>query len=886
MRMRTRVSQRRTIVVAASCGFLLAGLMTFWFFMNSNSDISAATLNDYRTKKSGNWNAASTWERYNGSSWINASSAPDHSVNVITVRNGHSVTTTNGQDVDQLIIEQGGTLLHNNGTLKIKKGNGDDITVNGTLTIESQFTLETSTTMVVNGTVNKNAGGFTIKNLARIQVNNSGVFKNSGGSLDTDPGPWNFNAGSTYEHADNSGTIPNANWDSGSTCLITGTTNSPPSNLNQTFGSVVWNTPSMTGTRNLNASLQSIIGNLHIVNTGSGAILMNSGNNQAVTIGGSFIQDGGSFYLTESGNTSFNIGGSLIVNSGTFNATSSGGGNGSGSPVLSINGNLELNGGTFDLNQYTGSNSSQGQSSVNIRGDLRINGGSLRVSSSTVGQATINMNGTSAQNFTNTGSISGKIHLIIAAGSVIDFDSTPFTGSGNFTLPAGATIKIGSPHGLSASSASGNIQVSGIRSYSTQANYVYDGTVAQVTGNGLPSSISNFTVDNSAGLLLSSNITVTQGAFLNSGIVSTGLNTLTIGSSVTNTGNITRTNGWVNGNLARWISSSVTGPILFPVGGVLYNGLTQTYTSQPSSGGIATVSFISNNPTTFGIPVMDANSYNVNSIGTNGYWTITASSGLSGGIASISLEGRGFSGFTTTQELRILSRTNPSSPWILSGTHADGTGSHSFPVGARTGISPYQQFALGWGYSALPIELMSFNVKPEGNGVLISWSTATEVNNDYFTIERSSDGREFNALTRVNGAGNSSTIKTYEYKDYSPLAGISYYRLRQTDYDGRFEVFDPKKINIKKSILSEESVSVWPNPFEDRINLDIHTEERTEVKISLFSIDGRMITSESVNVYSSGTVWSYNTPSNIKPGSYFIRVDCGEESITRKILKR
>lgn len=84
----------------------------------------------------------------------------------------------------------------------------------------------------------------------------------------------------------------------------------------------------------------------------------------------------------------------------------------------------------------------------------------------------------------------------------------------------------------------------------------------------------------------------------------------------------------------------------------------------------------------------------------------------------------------------------------------------------------------------LPIELLWFDARPDGSQVRLDWSTASERDNDYFTIERSADGHEFTEVMRVDGAGNSTTTLTYSDYDRWPLPGTSFYRLRQTDLDG------------------------------------------------------------------------------------------------------
>lgn len=94
------------------------------------------------------------------------------------------------------------------------------------------------------------------------------------------------------------------------------------------------------------------------------------------------------------------------------------------------------------------------------------------------------------------------------------------------------------------------------------------------------------------------------------------------------------------------------------------------------------------------------------------------------------------------------------------------------------------------GNGSLPVELVSFDAQNEGPAVRLTWTTATEQNNDFFTLERSSDGLYFEPFATVNGAGNSSFTIDYNHLDEDPLSGLSYYRLKQTDFDGKFSYSD------------------------------------------------------------------------------------------------
>jgi hypothetical protein len=89
---------------------------------------------------------------------------------------------------------------------------------------------------------------------------------------------------------------------------------------------------------------------------------------------------------------------------------------------------------------------------------------------------------------------------------------------------------------------------------------------------------------------------------------------------------------------------------------------------------------------------------------------------------------------------------------------------------------------------ALPIELLYFNcVKSDLISNKLNWSTASENNNDYFSIEKTTDGINFHTISNVDGAGNSYSNINYEYEDYDISEGITYYRLKQTDFDGKYQ---------------------------------------------------------------------------------------------------
>lgn len=139
----------------------------------------------------------------------------------------------------------------------------------------------------------------------------------------------------------------------------------------------------------------------------------------------------------------------------------------------------------------------------------------------------------------------------------------------------------------------------------------------------------------------------------------------------------------------------------------------------------------------------------------------------------------------------------------------------------------------------LPIELISFTAHVNNDEVTIKWITATEINNDYFTIERSSDIKNWEVITTLNGAGNSTQIIEYYEVDYSPLSGISYYRLKQTDYDGKYTYSNV--VPVKYENTTQGNMNLFPNPIAagETLNLSFDEIEEDEVLVVLRDITGK-----------------------------------------------
>ena len=186
--------------------------------------------------------------------------------------------------------------------------------------------------------------------------------------------------------------------------------------------------------------------------------------------------------------------------------------------------------------------------------------------------------------------------------------------------------------------------------------------------------------------------------------------------------------------------------------------------------------------------------------------------------------------------------------------------------------------------SLLPVELLNFTATPKNNTVEIAWQTANELNNNYFSVERSADGKGFSEIKRIKGAGTSSQLKSYTAIDEDPLTGTSYYRLRQTDFDGTSsfsEVISARYENGEKL-----AVDVFPNPVSFISETTIHLQgtPNSKVLVVLKDVLGKEYFSKALLLENGNYLFSFDTNEVIAPGVYFITAAGNDSFVNRKIV--
>jgi len=181
--------------------------------------------------------------------------------------------------------------------------------------------------------------------------------------------------------------------------------------------------------------------------------------------------------------------------------------------------------------------------------------------------------------------------------------------------------------------------------------------------------------------------------------------------------------------------------------------------------------------------------------------------------------------------------------------------------------------------SILPVELISFTAYCKKDGIQLQWTMATETNNDYFTLEKSQNVLDWNEIATISGAGNTNRITNYAFFDAKGLdENITYYRLKQTDFNGYFTYLDPISIQCNGLDNAIFNIEIYPNPTSYELNI-LNAPSKID-KIEVIDVWGRIVLSQE----------HLQTPTvkvnDLANGSYFIKIYSAGQSVTKKFIKQ
>jgi len=188
--------------------------------------------------------------------------------------------------------------------------------------------------------------------------------------------------------------------------------------------------------------------------------------------------------------------------------------------------------------------------------------------------------------------------------------------------------------------------------------------------------------------------------------------------------------------------------------------------------------------------------------------------------------------------------------------------------------------------NALPITLESFTGYAENGVHYLEWVTSSEINNDYFELQRSIDGLNYEVLTTVEGAGTTTDRQSYSYIDVSPVFGKNYYRLVQVDIDGKRHDEGDIILLENTNQLEKMDYKLYPNPTDRfNINLEIGSPDTDrDITVSLYDLQGRRYYRAVISADQLNKPMSIEISNQAKSGMYIVIVEQGELVVQKKLL--
>lgn len=862
-----------------------------WFLallmLTSFSNIYART---YYSRQSGLWSVPSTWSTVTYGNATNTGTYPQRG-DLVYIGDGHNISMNVNAVTASITVGQGtsGSLMYSNYLtfLMVIAGN---LTVNTGATFgysansSRMHNCYISGNLVNNGTVDVYYDANDYVNL---------TFNSSVNSIVSGSGSWDLNTVTVYK-----GTLTSYRVEVTATAFETAVRN-----LVVTYGTYVHNN---AGTYNVNPSGGNLTVGPNAIFEAMSGILHLSPNNDYVYLQGQLNVTGGTMRIgastglqglryQQNGTTipgvtitsgSLNVyggitnlsgftsdpfrfslsGGTVILNSGST---------GTSSEVFKINNNISsrfsLGGGTITLQKPNTTGVSVADFDFcGTSGTISNTGGTLYFGNSSTSSGTVfTFNPYSAVSMPDTrisGLVARTVTLAPVGGSTGDcsFKSLYIELNKTFDFRA-ASGSTGDSRNLNLTGTYDGIRaIYNAGTLTTRTGTVtLAGTASQrIDGSGAVT-FYNLTINNSAGVRLNKPANVSNMLMMSNGVLtSTSTNTIiclagaaaNIGSSVS----------YVDGPMQQLVASTSPQSINFPVGksgayrpiilAVQHSSASSvTYTSEVTNSSARAMSY--SLAPTLGW-VSDVRYYNI---------TRSSVANLSNARVTLSY---GADDYVTDPTYLRVARDDGSSAWLDLGGTGTSAGIGSITSSNFNAFNTYFTLANAFGgINPLPVEFISFKGAAKETRSVLNWSTATEVNSDYFEVQRSVNGIDFKSIGTVKSAGFSNSMLAYEFVDVQPAQGYNYYRLRQVDRDGKEEM-----TNVIAVYFTKKSMAIYPNPvIGSEISVQLPDENMAVKEVSLMDLSGKMIQSIPVET-SGGYINQFTLDNSIMPGTYLLRV--------------
>lgn len=272
--------------------------------------------------------------------------------------------------------------------------------------------------------------------------------------------------------------------------------------------------------------------------------------------------------------------------------------------------------------------------------------------------------------------------------------------------------------------------------------------------------------------------------------------------------------------------------------------------------------------------------------GIGGVWTVIPNSYTTTPNYDITLYGRNYDNSGSYEHSVLKRNTFCPGVWTVDGSYHSSSVAGNVVTAHRTGLTGFSQFAIAKTILPLPVQLVLFDAACMGQQTILSWVTASETNNDYFTLEKSCNENisSYETIAIVDGAGNSATIRKYSYTDSQENAGECYYRLSQTDFDGTTTVFAPVAINCNEN-SSFNFVGILPNPAQDEVAVLFTSDNIDAVTLHITDIFGKQLLEKEI-IPETGLNKTVISLSDIATGIYFMKLTNRKKVFVKKVVKK
>ncbi|MEP7168904.1 MAG: T9SS type A sorting domain-containing protein, partial [Bacteroidota bacterium] len=478
---------------------------------------------------------------------------------------------------------------------------------------------------------------------------------------------------------------------------------------------------------------------------------------------------------------------------------------------------------------------------------------------------------TLASDLTNNGTLDGGTSAITFTGNPVAINGLGTSTFYNLTIASGADVSLN--RGISISKDfvdDGAFDATGrtVKFTGTTAS-----TISGTTSPVIFDDLEQIKTVSTATTTLNVPVTVTSSLTMSNGIInSSAISLLTLADDVTATpGNDT---SFIDGPLRKAGNDAFT----FPIGNGGY--FHPVSISAPTfSSDEFTAQYVAANPDPF--YSVYSKDLSLDHLSTCEYWKLDRINGTSDVNVTLSWDTNSC-GVNYLADLRVAQWNG--TMWKDFGNSGTTGTTSSGTVTSAIAVTTYGPFTLGspTTNNPLPVGLLGFTATPQGNHIAIDWSTSSETNNDYFTIEKSDDALRFEKLATVKGAGNSTERLKYNSTDEHPFMGTSYYRLKQTDFNGKFKYSQIATVTVTES----EDYSIFPNPSNiSKTYVTIRGTANEKVTIKVYDNIGKQAYSKtSILEHSGESTIAVEPTHKLVRGIYTVMIIAGENLFNHKLV--